>query len=233
MLLKRLQPLHIGKINELQDNTEQAIKWLEMVITRVMHDAGVLALLGNLYSKCEDEAKALHYYSEAHRVYPSNMDNISWLGSHYMKNQLHEKAMYYFSLASEIEPNEVKWQLKEASCYKQTGAYPVALSKYKEILVRDPNNVECLQILVQMYGSLGNQEEVENYLARLKTIERAKADGGNAKHRRSQSYGNIDFDSQRVDHKINLCSHPSLSQANLKKSKFKEEWKLNGDLLPL
>ena len=34
-----------------------------------------------------DEAKALHYYQEAHRVYPVSMNVISWLGAFHVRNE--------------------------------------------------------------------------------------------------------------------------------------------------
>jgi intraflagellar transport protein 88 len=97
----------IGHLNMLMGNIKQAIKWLEIVNTRVMHDAGILAMLGSLHAKCDDEPKALHYYSESHRVYPTNMDITSWLGAFYVKNEVYEKAMPFFNLAAKIEPSEV------------------------------------------------------------------------------------------------------------------------------
>lgn len=92
---------------ELLGNYHQAVKWLEIVNTRVMHDAGVLAMLGNLHAKLDDEPKAVHYYCESHRVYPTNMDIISWLGAFYVKSEVYEKAMPFFELASRIQPAEV------------------------------------------------------------------------------------------------------------------------------
>jgi intraflagellar transport protein 88 len=68
-------------------NIQQAIKWLEIVNTRVMHDDSILAMLGNLHAKCDDEPKALHYYNESHHAYPANMDITSWLGTFYVKNE--------------------------------------------------------------------------------------------------------------------------------------------------
>ena len=44
----------------------QAVHWFELLSSRAMHmhDPGVLARLGAVYFKEEDEAKALHYFSE-------------------------------------------------------------------------------------------------------------------------------------------------------------------------
>lgn len=71
----------------------------------------------------EDEAKALHYYQESHRVFPVNMDVISWLGAFHVKNEVYEKAVPYFELAARVQPSEVKWSLMVASCYRRIEAY--------------------------------------------------------------------------------------------------------------
>eukprot|EP00955_Chlamydomonas_euryale_P063704 358751-Chlamydomonas_euryale.AAC.7 len=69
-------------------------------------------------------AQALHFYQESHRVFPVNMDVISWLGAYHVKNEVYEKAVPYFDLASRIQPQEVKWGLMVASCYRRIGSYP-------------------------------------------------------------------------------------------------------------
>ncbi len=87
-------------------NIKQTIKWLEIVNTCVMHDASILAMLGSLHAKFDNELKTLHY-SESHHVYLANIDITSWLGAFYVKNEIYEKAMPFFNLATKIEPSEV------------------------------------------------------------------------------------------------------------------------------
>ena len=96
----------------MMGNTQQAIQWLEIVITNAMHDAGVLAMLGKLFTKCNDEAKALYYYSESHRVHPVNMDIITCLVAFHVQHELYEKAIPILKLASKIQPNEVAHQIR-------------------------------------------------------------------------------------------------------------------------
>jgi len=166
----------IANVYDHLENYRQAVKWFEILNSRIMHhDPGVLARLGCIHSKQEDEAKALHYYSESHRVYPVNMDVISWLGAFHVKSELYEKAMPYFDLASKIQPHEVKWQLMVASCYRRIGAYPLALAKYKEIHRSHPENVECLRYLVHICTDLGRKEEVHDYVVKLRKAERTAA----------------------------------------------------------
>ena len=58
-----------------------------------------------------------------------------------------------------------------ASCYRRTGAYTEALAKYKKILSKHPDNIECLRYLVHMYSSLGRRDEVQGYEGRLRQAE--------------------------------------------------------------
>ena len=40
----------------------QAVKWLEMLSSLVPNDPGVLARLGAIFARQDDETRALHYY---------------------------------------------------------------------------------------------------------------------------------------------------------------------------
>jgi hypothetical protein len=40
----------------------QAVKWLEMLSSLVPNDPGVLARLGAIHARADDETRALHYY---------------------------------------------------------------------------------------------------------------------------------------------------------------------------
>ena len=70
-------------------------------------DPGVLARLGAVYSKDDDETQAYHYHLESYRFYPVDMDVLSWLGAYHVKNEMYEKAIEYFHMASQIQPHEV------------------------------------------------------------------------------------------------------------------------------
>lgn len=70
------------------------------------------------WCRLDDEARALHYYQEAHRAFPANMDVISWLGAFHVRNEVYEKAVPFFALAAKLQPTEVKWELMVASCHR-------------------------------------------------------------------------------------------------------------------
>ena len=42
----------------------------------------------HLCCRLEDEAEALRYHQESHRVYPVDMEVISWLGAFHVKNEV-------------------------------------------------------------------------------------------------------------------------------------------------
>lgn len=160
----------------------QATKWLDVLSTLVPHDPGVLAFMGSIAAKAGDQGRALHYYSEAHRAFPVNMDVISWLGAHYVTIEAYEKAMPYFDLASRIQPSEVKWQLMVASCCRRVGNFTLAMSKYREIHRAHPHNVECLKYLVHLCTDLGQKEEVQEYVVKLRKAERLAQEAASAQN---------------------------------------------------
>lgn len=71
--------------------------------------------------RLDDEARALHYYSEAHRLWPVDLDVISWLGAHHVRGEVYERAVPYFELAALVQPQEPKWALMVASCFRRIG----------------------------------------------------------------------------------------------------------------
>lgn len=85
--------------------------------------------------RLEEEAKSLGYYQDAHRVWPVNLDVISWLGAFHVRSEVYERAIPYFELAAAIQPQEVKWVLMVASCYRRIGAYGPALKRWVCILI--------------------------------------------------------------------------------------------------
>lgn len=118
----------------------QATKWFNILTTRVPTDPGILARLGQIYSREEDEAQAFHYHLEAYRYFPVNMEVISWLGAYFVKNELYEKAMQFFERAAQIQPEEVKVRvrrsLQQQCCFVQrvTGGVRVAVEAYGRVV---------------------------------------------------------------------------------------------------
>lgn len=83
----------------------------------------ILATLGGLHARKDDEARAVHCYSEAHRIFPVDLTVISWLGAFHVRNEMYEKAVPYFQLAALVQAGEAKWALMVASCYRRTGDF--------------------------------------------------------------------------------------------------------------
>lgn len=133
----------IADLQEQFNSARTAIKWFNILTTRVPTDPGVLSRMGNLYLKEDDEAQAFHYHHESYRYYPVNMNVISWLGAYFVKNEMYEKAVHFFERAAQIQPAEVKWKLMVASCHRRSGDYQIAFEIYQQIHVEYPDNVEC------------------------------------------------------------------------------------------
>ena len=94
----------IADLFDISNQPRPAIKWFKILNARVPTDPGVLARIGNIYLKEEDEAQAFHYHQESYRYFPVNMNVISWLGAYFVKNEMYEKAVAYFERAAQIQP---------------------------------------------------------------------------------------------------------------------------------
>ncbi len=66
-----------------------------MLLTKVPTDPNILARVGNIFAREEDDAQALHYYQESYKYMPTNIETISWLGIYYVKQELYEVIIFY------------------------------------------------------------------------------------------------------------------------------------------
>lgn len=127
---------HIANIYEKggsQTDLGQAAKTFELLLNKVPGDPNVCVRLGQVYEKLEDETTSCHWYTEAHRHYPVNLNVISWLGVWYVKREMYEQAIDYFSRAAQVQPSEVKWRLMVTSCYRRLGDLSKAYELYMQV----------------------------------------------------------------------------------------------------
>ncbi len=148
----------------------QALKWYNILITKVPSDSEILAKMGYLYQQEQDEFQAVHYYQESYRYNPAKIDVISCLGMHHAKQDQFEKAIVYFERAFQIQPREVKWQLMIASCYRRMNLFNEALKVYEDIHAEYPDNIDCLRGLVQIRKELGMK--YQHFSEKLMALDR-------------------------------------------------------------
>lgn len=90
----------IALIYENAEKYKQAIKYYNLLVTRLPSDPGILLRIGKLYSQLQDENQAFHYFMESYRHFPVNIEAVSWLGVYYAKSYMFEKACIFFERAS-------------------------------------------------------------------------------------------------------------------------------------
>jgi len=159
----------IAALHEARGQVDVALKWYNILITRVPSDPGVLLRMGQLCNRTDDEAQAFHFHLESYRHYPVSLDVISWLGVWYVKSEMYEKAIHFFERAAQIQPKEVKWRLMVTSCYRRMGNYQRALELYEKVHGEHPDNAECLRYLVAICKDLGQPHD--HYLAKLSRLD--------------------------------------------------------------
>jgi intraflagellar transport protein 88 len=180
----------IASIYELQGDNKNAIKWYDLLLTKVPNDPNLHAKLGFLYYLENDESQAYHHYYESFRELPCNLDTIAWLGINHVRNLNYERACFFFERASLIQPKDAKWKLMIASCQRRMENFEKALKLYEEIHSEDPENLESLKFIVQICQELNRP--CENYVAKLKKLERSleAMEGGFMEFQNQQMEGN-------------------------------------------
>ena len=133
----------IANVCEQQDEPDETVKWLNVLSSRIPMDAGVLSRIGGIYTKANNEGQAFHYQIESHRLFPIDLDVISWLGVWFVKNKMYEKSICLFERASQIQPKEAKWPLMICSCYRCMGNCTEARDMYEWVHAKYPENLEC------------------------------------------------------------------------------------------
>lgn len=128
-------------------DNKNALKYFDLVSSAVPTDPGIHCKLGMLYSLENDDAQAFHHFSESHKLLPTNLNSIAWLGIFYVKNCNFHKAAQYFEIATKTNPKELKWKLMIASCFRRMDKLDEALTLYKEVNERDPENLESLKFI--------------------------------------------------------------------------------------
>jgi len=171
----------LASLHEALGARDTALKFLKYLAGRVPNDPGVLARLGAMYARRGaagegaagegGDGEAFHYHAESYRVWPGDLEVLSWLGVWYVKAELYEKAVEFFERAAEVQPDEPKWKLMTASCLRRAGAAARSLEVYEEVAAAHPDNIECLRSLVSLCKE--TRRRADAYEAALARLERA------------------------------------------------------------
>ncbi|XP_028036474.1 intraflagellar transport protein 88 homolog isoform X1 [Bombyx mandarina] len=153
-------------------------------------DAGVTSALAQLHSEMGDTQTAKHHYQDVEAIWPCDLTALEWLAG----ESPPDVALQYYRRAARLEPTNPQWGLLMGGCLRATGRYQEALSLYKKMNTRFPDNVQCLKLIVKLCGDQGLSEtstwtrELQRAQARLKQQERASViSAGSGSSRASQS----------------------------------------------
>lgn len=127
---------------DLQNNAQKAIQAYGVLLTVIPTSPSVLVQLAKLFVSLGDAGQAFHYYSEAHRYFPCDVEVCAWIGAYYVECGVFEQAIGYFERADVLEVN-VKWGLAVANCKTKCGAVRDAYDGLIILHLKFPENIEC------------------------------------------------------------------------------------------
>ncbi|XP_047023065.1 intraflagellar transport protein 88 homolog [Helicoverpa zea] len=152
-------------------------------------DAGVTCALAHLHSEMGDIQTAKHHFQDVEAVWPCELSALEWLANEAPP----DVALQYYRRAARSQPTNAKWGLLMGACLRASGRYQEALSLYKKMNSRFPDNVQCLKLIVKLCGDQGLSEtstwtrELQRAQARVKQKEQAVTSAGSISSGASQS----------------------------------------------
>ncbi|XP_047989968.1 intraflagellar transport protein 88 homolog isoform X2 [Leguminivora glycinivorella] len=141
-------------------------------------DAGVTCALAQWYSEIGDTQTAKHHYQDVEAIWPCEVSALEWLAAEARSSEP-ALALQYYRRAARLQPGNPQWGLLMGGCLRASGRYQEALSLFKKMNARFPDNVQCLKLIVKLCGDQGLAEtstwtrELQRAQARLKQTERA------------------------------------------------------------
>ncbi|CAG9563603.1 unnamed protein product [Danaus chrysippus] len=116
-------------------------------------DASVTLALAELHSEAGDPQTAQHHYQDVEAAWPGEESALRWLARGPPSSSLP-----YLRRAARLQPGHPEWGLMMGECLRANGQYQEALSVYKKLNTRFPENVECLRMLVKLCSAQGLEE---------------------------------------------------------------------------
>jgi intraflagellar transport protein 88 len=100
---------HIADINENRGQSQNAMKWFNVLAASQSSDSTILSRLAYLYAKSKDDSQSLHYHLESFRHFPVDLDVIAWIGAWFVQREMFDRSIYFFQQAALVQPKEIKW----------------------------------------------------------------------------------------------------------------------------
>ncbi|XP_048480836.1 intraflagellar transport protein 88 homolog isoform X1 [Plutella xylostella] len=141
-------------------------------------DAGVAGALARLHGELGDAPAAKHHYQDVEALWPCSVSALQWLGAE-ARSSAPAAALQYYRRAARLQPSNPQWGLLIGACLRASGNYQEALTVYKKMNARFPDDVQCLKLIVKLCGDQGLSEtaswsrELQRAQARAKQQERA------------------------------------------------------------
>ncbi|XP_022829262.1 intraflagellar transport protein 88 homolog [Spodoptera litura] len=168
--LRALAGAGLARAHHTTHDASAADHWYSLIGN---FDIGVTCALAQLHSEMGDTQTAKHHYQDVEAVWPCELSALEWLASEAPP----DVALQYYRRAARLQPNNPQWGLLTGACLRASGRYQEALSLYKKMNTRFPDNVQCLKLIVKLCGDQGLSEttswtrELQRAQARVKQKE--------------------------------------------------------------
>lgn len=111
---------------------------------------------GKAYYKKEQYEEALKFFQECYSIYPFHEHLLKFLGNAYFKVGEYIEATKYYQMYVDLFPWDNKGLFQVSNCYKFIKEYSKAAQVGERLKLREPQNIQYLINLIEIYIHLGN-----------------------------------------------------------------------------
>lgn len=158
--------LQLIEIQLLFDNNQpqQANKKAQSMLSREQSPSAVRAILGKAAAQSKDYKQAIQHYSELHKLEPSTRSLLMLVSAH-TANDENKKADKLLSEWLKQHPDDAAVRMFKAN--RDVGKdHSAAISNYREVLKKSPNNFVAYNNLAWALGQTGKLEQALEYAAK-------------------------------------------------------------------
>lgn len=149
---------------------EEAVDALEQIAALDETNQEIWFRIGNIYAEIEYYGDAQTAYETALEIDSEYADAWQALGVMLYDQELYDEAIEPLEHATDAFPDVDHLQKKLAKCYLKTGKLENAITKYKQVLSEQPENINAFLNLAGAYRITGQNQEALNTLLNLQKI---------------------------------------------------------------
>ncbi|KAF8820184.1 tetratricopeptide repeat-containing protein [Cardiosporidium cionae] len=113
----------LADLREQMGNWNGALSAFTAIVSPVptIYDPEIFNRMAQIHEKLNNGSRALQYYLESFKNFPSDLDVLKWLAENFWQKQNYKHAVIFYTIAAELDSSNFEWTERAAYCYRKLG----------------------------------------------------------------------------------------------------------------